>query len=326
MYYHTAILLLFRPFLKATLTNSEIVPREVCRKAANMICDIWSEHRRLYNLSGIYMFQVHCLLTACTIHIVNVPALSATSYLTDACNTLQDLISRNEWARSSLVILRSLVKRWDRVLPQEAEEALYRNQFEEDPLNRQLNTDDSRPDEKSMSSAYSNYVATADLTFQAEAKPGSVNDSASSRNSSMSAPPHAQFSSPHGTPIKRSSIGTPGPEIVTTGKRQRLVMPLHMAVGGTESPSSASAQNVIQSPTNYLYAPLDDQPAPLLAPVHTESNRHSPSQQDSSNPAGGSKDDIVGVANELDGLSFGDDWRDPFMGYGGDGGNIDRPR
>lgn len=128
MYYHAAVLLLFRPFLKAKFTESDISPREVCRQSANAISDIFAQHRRLYDLVGIYTFQVHCLLTACTIHIINVPTISSTNYLTAACDSFQDLVHRNEWATGSLNIIKGLVQKWNIILPIEAETALYRNQ------------------------------------------------------------------------------------------------------------------------------------------------------------------------------------------------------
>src|SRR5436189_1420995 len=102
MYYHTAVLLLFRPFLKAKFTESDTSPSDICRQSANQISDIFAQHRRLYDTTGIYTFQLHCLLTACTIHIINLPALSSASYLTAACNHFHDIIPRNDWAPSAL--------------------------------------------------------------------------------------------------------------------------------------------------------------------------------------------------------------------------------
>ncbi|OCK74707.1 hypothetical protein K432DRAFT_409640 [Lepidopterella palustris CBS 459.81] len=127
MYYHAAVLLLFRPFLKAKFTKSEVSPREVCRQSANAISDIFAQHRRLYDLVGIYTFQVHCLITACTIHIINVPTISSTNYLTAACNSFQDLVHCNEWAAGSLNTIKGLVQKWNIILPLEAETSLYRN-------------------------------------------------------------------------------------------------------------------------------------------------------------------------------------------------------
>lgn len=126
MYYHAAVLLLFRPFLKAKFTESDISPSEVCRQSANQISDIFAQHRRLYGTTGIYTFQLHCLLTACTIHIINLPALSSTTYLTAACNHFHDLIPHNDWAASALSVIKGLIQKWTIILPQETESALYR--------------------------------------------------------------------------------------------------------------------------------------------------------------------------------------------------------
>lgn len=128
MYYWTAVLLLFRPFLKAKiLSRPELVPREICRMAADNISDIWSQHQRLYNFAGIYMFQVHCLLTACTIHIISIPSPSPTVRFATACTAFQDLSSTCQWAMSAIQILRNLARKWSLILPKDAEAALYRD-------------------------------------------------------------------------------------------------------------------------------------------------------------------------------------------------------
>lgn len=128
MYYHSAVLLLFRPFLKAKIINSpDIVPRDVCRQSANEISKLFNQHRQSFGMNGLCMFQVHCLLTACTIHIINIPTISATERFTTACICLQELTDRNQWALSCLKILRGLVEKWSLILPQEVEEALYRD-------------------------------------------------------------------------------------------------------------------------------------------------------------------------------------------------------
>lgn len=127
MYYHAAVLLLFRPFLKARFTDSNITPSDVCRQSAIAISQLFGQHRRLYDTVGIYTFQLHCLLTACTIHIINVPAIASTKYLTEACNHFHDLARWNEWAVGSLDIIKGLVHKWKIILPGETELALFRN-------------------------------------------------------------------------------------------------------------------------------------------------------------------------------------------------------
>lgn len=150
MYYHTAVLLLFRPFLKAKIINSpEILPRDVCRQSANEISNLFSHHVAMFGYNGLWMFQVHCLLTACTIHIINIPTIAATTRLTAACNSLQNLTDRNQWASSSLKILRGLVEKWNLIIPQEADEALYRDVS---PETREI--DISRPQPISRSASW----------------------------------------------------------------------------------------------------------------------------------------------------------------------------
>lgn len=250
IYYHAAVLLLFRPFLKAKFTESDISPRDVCRSAASQISDVFNEHRRLYDTIGIYTFQLHCLLTACTIHIINLPTISSTAYLMAACNHFHDLAPRNNWAASSLSIIKGLVQKWNIILPQEAESALYR-----------------RPD---------------DLFTTPGAEDTSYNSSSS------------QNEVPH--PAKRAAFLSPSTEVLQ--KRQKLQP---RGSGGKDNGSK-------EQPTNYLFAPFPNQPAPLLGPIHTSTSADT-----------AWNDELNKVAQGFDGLKFeGDGWFDPFMGYQGD--------
>jgi len=125
MYYHAAVLLLFRPFLKAKFTQSDISPQDVCRSSAAAISQIFDQHRRLYDSIGLYTLQIHCLLAACTVHIINIPAIASTQYLTSAARHFQDLATLNGWAGECINILKDLVSKWNIILPMEAENALY---------------------------------------------------------------------------------------------------------------------------------------------------------------------------------------------------------
>lgn len=242
MYYHAAILLLFRPFLKAKFTQSDVSPREVCRNAANSISDIFARHRALYNLTGIYAFQLHCLLTACTIHIINVPAPASTDRLTKACESFQDLSSKNDWAVGSLNIIKGLVSKWNIILPLETETALYRNAEQ-----------------------------TSDFDFSQDFHMSTEMGEAS-------------------RPEKRRRAHIYHPSTQVMQKRQRL-----------------APRQTRQEPTNYLFAPFPNQPAPLLGPMHTSTSADTEMN-----------DELNKMAQGLDGLSFGDDWYDPFMGYQGE--------
>jgi len=386
MYYHTALLLLFRPFLKATIDYSDVVPRDVCRNAANLVSDLWQQHRNIYGLSGIYMFQVHCLLTACTIHILNVPTISATRHLTQAANIMQELIPRNEWARSALIILRGLAEKWRLVLPLEVEEALYRDIGGpgQDTVSRSgsMLPSPDRTNELSRQfptgpdplSAQANLVPNIDYRFQQEQQ----------RNFLQT---HSQYAQDHlgeGHSIDPSLKRGNQESGNDSQKRQRLLDPALRDEGlpqtqatqlqATQIPQPRQAQMVAQqaqdvsnnysqsnvnfgtgfgmglgaggythrvqqlaqdarsrSASSYIYSPMSNQSAPLLVPV---SSRDSADSKPSSEPAGPNsnrnnnnqqqgttndaksgttdKEDNNGTSgrDEVEGLSFLDDWRD----------------
>jgi len=327
-------MLLFRPFLKATITGSDVVPREICRQSANTISDIWAHHRALYGLEGIYMFQVHCLLSACTIHIVNLPTIAATKYFTAACNTFQDLFSRNEWARSSLTILRGLVEKWGLILPQEAEEALCRDQhiaradaysgfIRAVSPNYCLPLNHKRSD--NLSAVYPNYLPSGTQQFQLGQRPNRQQQY--QQNQSMRMDVGNSFS--QHPPSKRSSViepraaNYPCHSIPRDAKRQRVSAPENRFNNIMGSPTT---QGPPQSPSSYLYSPLANQPAPLLVPVNSTTsngvvNGSGPvkSEKKGQNVSRERKDEMHGIQNAVEGLNFGDDWRDPFMGYLGQG-------
>ncbi|KAI9729058.1 MAG: hypothetical protein M1828_000143 [Chrysothrix sp. TS-e1954] len=371
MYFHTAVLLLFRPFLKATIVDSEVVPRDICRTSANAISDIWTQHRELYEYKGIYMFQVHCLLTACTIHIINIPSISATTYLSTACNIFQDLTGVNEWAKSSLGILRGLAKSWSLILPTEVEEAMNRNQegsesppiaqrasvgiVGQTPLNHAMPTDPANA-YRSMSMS-TNYFAQQEHMQQQHA----INQQ------QTQSPTQPQDATSGAVPSKRPQA--PNTQLAAP-KRQRL------SIDQTNIPPTANQQAhfAMQTAQNFLYSPLAGQPAPLLMPGRSSiptnmPNRPAPpasagapemgkaptAQMTSSTSAGAGVqqgvEKVEGVAQQqqqqqpqqqqqlqqhpqlqqqqqqqqqgaadVDGLTFEDDWRDPFMGYLGQTG------
>ena len=125
MYYHAAVLLLFRPFLRAKFTESAITPADICRQAATALSDLFARHLALYGATGVYTFHLQGLLAACTIHLVNLPAISSAAALTAAARSLAALVHRHAWASAALRLIRALVRRWGIVVPGELEAALY---------------------------------------------------------------------------------------------------------------------------------------------------------------------------------------------------------
>jgi len=128
MYYHAAVLLLFRPFLRAKFTQSDISPPDICRSSAAAISQIFDQHCRRFDSIGIYTLQIHCLLAACTVHVINLPAIASTQYFTSAAHHFHQLSMFNGWAAECVDILKDLVNKWNIVLPMEAEAALYGDQ------------------------------------------------------------------------------------------------------------------------------------------------------------------------------------------------------
>jgi hypothetical protein len=126
MQYHSAVLLLFRPFLSARFPKFPATdPRQIVKDAAQRISQAFQEHLRQYQDSGICTFQVHCLLTACTIHILHLKDNRSLHHLITACNSFWILAPRILWAAASLHIIHGLVRKWHIQIPDSVADALY---------------------------------------------------------------------------------------------------------------------------------------------------------------------------------------------------------
>lgn len=305
MFYHAAVLLLFRPFLKARFTKSYVSPLEVCRESANTISNLFAQHRQQYGLDGIFTFQLHCLLTASTIHIIKLPSISATSHLAAACNNFQDLVKQNQRAMGCLSILRDLVTKWKIVVPLEVEAALYRDQ--DAPPTLADNTPTTIINVSMPAVMESNHESSGIASGDGASTPTSILSSSSrpeKRDSRFTSPPATSQILP---------------------KRQRRTVPHLSESSSTDSPikdafgqqTGNSIQHQQDMITRYLFAPCPNQPAPLLGPIHTSTTHN-----------GGDGDEGEGdrwaeelnkVSLGFDGLNFAaDDGFDPFMGYRGD--------
>ncbi|KAI0996624.1 hypothetical protein K3495_g11559 [Podosphaera aphanis] len=70
IYYHFAILLLFRPFINHKIFLSSVSPREVCMQAAEAIATLISSYSRLYTLSRSPTFLPYCTLTSTVTSVI----------------------------------------------------------------------------------------------------------------------------------------------------------------------------------------------------------------------------------------------------------------
>ncbi|KAI1505965.1 nitrogen assimilation transcription factor nirA [Biscogniauxia marginata] len=82
MYYHFAILLLFRPLIKLRIIGSGILPRDVCCQAADAIQGLLRSYSQLYTLRRTPSFVPYFVLTSSIMHLaigVNSPTVQSTS-------------------------------------------------------------------------------------------------------------------------------------------------------------------------------------------------------------------------------------------------------
>lgn len=126
MQYYAAVLLLYRPFLSTRFPNfPHIRPRQIAMIAAQNISSTFREHLHQYQHRGVCTLQVHALLVACTVHILNLDTQRSVDDLVAACHSFRTLKSRMLWASASLQIIQGLVIRWSISLPAQVFKALH---------------------------------------------------------------------------------------------------------------------------------------------------------------------------------------------------------
>lgn len=134
MYYHFAILLLFRPLIKLRIIGSKVSPRDVCSQAADAIQGLLTSYSQLYTLKRTPSFVPYFVLTSTIMHL----AIGATGIdddeaetneekmekaakvdprVTDALNQgiadLTEMAPCHHFAEQALNILRFLANKWN---------------------------------------------------------------------------------------------------------------------------------------------------------------------------------------------------------------------
>ncbi|RYO79962.1 hypothetical protein DL766_010140 [Monosporascus sp. MC13-8B] len=71
MYYHFAILLLFRPLIKLRIIGSYVLPRDVCTQAADAIQGLLRSYAQLYTLKRTPSFVPYFVLTSTIMHLAS---------------------------------------------------------------------------------------------------------------------------------------------------------------------------------------------------------------------------------------------------------------
>lgn len=116
LYYHFAILLLFRPFIRLRFLNSFISPRDVCAQSAESVSSLIRSYGQLYTLRRTPSFVPYIVLTAAVMHLVAAgldgTASQSASPVQQAIDDLRDMSSCHRFAKRAINILRYLAGRW----------------------------------------------------------------------------------------------------------------------------------------------------------------------------------------------------------------------
>ncbi|POR36001.1 Nitrogen assimilation transcription factor nit-4, partial [Tolypocladium paradoxum] len=134
MYYHFAILLLFRPLIKLRITGSKVSPRDVCSQAADAIQGLLTSYSQLYTLQRTPSFVPYFVLTSTIMHLTissaslrSDPSESAAEKMKVVVKTdphvsealkqgiadLAEMVPCHRFAEQALNILRYLAKKWN---------------------------------------------------------------------------------------------------------------------------------------------------------------------------------------------------------------------
>ncbi|CCF36379.1 fungal specific transcription factor [Colletotrichum higginsianum] len=138
MYYHFAILLLFRPLIKLRIIGSKLLPRDVCGQAADAIQGLLRSYSQLYTLRRTPSFVPYFVLTSSIMHLAigaacapqqkgfeataqsNVDPPAQPPYpprvveaIKQGIRDLEEMAPCHHFAEQALNILRYLAKKWN---------------------------------------------------------------------------------------------------------------------------------------------------------------------------------------------------------------------
>lgn len=114
MYYHYAILILFRPFIKLDIVGSGVSPRDVCSQAADAITTLVKSYSQLYTLRRTPSFVPYFVLTSSIAHLVTVGnSRGGPEHLRQGIADLKEMTGCHGFAARALDILRYLVFHWN---------------------------------------------------------------------------------------------------------------------------------------------------------------------------------------------------------------------
>nr|POE75752.1 nitrogen assimilation transcription factor nit-4 [Quercus suber] len=117
MMYYSCVLHLFRPYIKLDLRNVNLNSFQIVTYCANEISGLMNALRAMYGLRRVALAVPNVLLSAATIHLLNLPSEPAAAHLSQGLHDLQAMAVNHQFAAQCVDIIKSLAVKWDIVLP-----------------------------------------------------------------------------------------------------------------------------------------------------------------------------------------------------------------
>ncbi|KAF8856146.1 hypothetical protein BDZ45DRAFT_480930 [Acephala macrosclerotiorum] len=113
MYYHSAILLLLRPFIKLDIIGSGMSPRDICLQAADAITALVKSYSNLYTLRRTPSFVPYFVCTSSIAHLIGYGnSLCGPEHLRQGVADLRDMSWCHGFANQALEIVHFLCRHW----------------------------------------------------------------------------------------------------------------------------------------------------------------------------------------------------------------------
>ena len=117
MYYHFALLLLFRPFIKLRFISSRISPHDVCSQAADAIITLVRSYDQLYTLERTPSFVPYIVMAASIMQLVRMSGSdtggAALSQFRQGMQDLEEMTVGHGFAKRALNLLRYFAEQWN---------------------------------------------------------------------------------------------------------------------------------------------------------------------------------------------------------------------
>jgi hypothetical protein len=124
MYYHFAILLLFRQFWNLNIFESSTFPRTVCSEAAQNIFVLIRSFKDLYTLRRTPSFVPYIILTATLAYLADIKheqtvnGMTSLTYGSQGLNLLLEMCTSHFFAKRAIEIIKFFAERWGLQVPE----------------------------------------------------------------------------------------------------------------------------------------------------------------------------------------------------------------